>query len=153
MTSPRATPPRHDAAWERTRTVLQAYGANPQRWPPSDRAAVAALVAQHAELRQLAREEASMDVWLEQAFPALPDAALVARILAAAPQPSPPWQERLAWWLPLPLPVLSWIWALALALGIWGGTAVPQWPTGVAAGEDLEFLQAALGSWGEGEEP
>jgi anti-sigma-K factor RskA len=70
---------------ERLRAVIDAYGTSAQRWPETERAAAAALLAESAEARALATA-APLDELLD-AVPAItPTAAMRAAILAAAPR-------------------------------------------------------------------
>jgi len=65
----------------RLRALLEAYGAEPARWPEEERAAAQALVAAHPELRTLQGQEAALDAALVSETPAVPE-ALLARVLA-----------------------------------------------------------------------
>ena len=70
---------------ERFRAIVDAYGADPKRWPAHERAAVEAWAAQHrAAADALLDEAAQLDAWLPHAMVAAPDPALARRIASAA---------------------------------------------------------------------
>ena len=74
---------------ERLRAVIEAYGASAPRWPETERAAAAALLAESAEARALLAAATPLDELLD-AVPAIrPTAAMRAAILAAAPRGRP----------------------------------------------------------------
>ncbi len=52
---------------DRLRTVLSVYGADPERWPGSDRSVLQSFLAQSAEARRLVAEEAQFDGLLSAA--------------------------------------------------------------------------------------
>lgn len=70
----------------RLAAILEAYGAEPRRWPPSERAAAEALIAGSPEARALRDDAARLDALLAGAVAPAPSAALRAAILQAAPQ-------------------------------------------------------------------
>ena len=71
---------------ERLRAVIEAYGTSAPRWPETERAAAAALLAESAEARALLAAATPLDELLD-AVPAItPTAAMRAAILAAAPR-------------------------------------------------------------------
>src|SRR5262245_13525280 len=65
--------------------LLDAYGANPERWPAEERATALALLAHSTAARAQRNEAARLDALLDLAPVALPSAELAAQILAAAP--------------------------------------------------------------------
>jgi len=73
---------------DRFRELLDAYGAEPRRWPASERAAAEALLAEKAEARELQARASRVDALLERASPLSPpivDAeALIGRITGSA---------------------------------------------------------------------
>lgn len=69
---------------DRLRAVLDAYGAEPARWPASERDALASLVAASAEARRLQADAARLDSVLDALPAAMPAPGLEDRILAAA---------------------------------------------------------------------
>src|SRR3954471_2777469 len=73
----------------RVRDLLGAYGADPRRWPPAERARALLLLGNSAEAAVLQREAAALDALLDQAPPpALPriEAAMLAARITAQPQ-------------------------------------------------------------------
>ena len=88
---------------ERFRTIVDAYGADPRRWPDEERAAAEAWAHLHRiEVDALLAESAGLDAWLASHTVAPPERAFVDRIVAAATAPVPvrrpaKWRGRL-WW-------------------------------------------------------
>lgn len=74
---------------ERLRALLDAYGANPDRWPPQERAAALALLEQSPEAQRWRDASARIDALLDHAPGFEVSATLIDRILAAAPTPAP----------------------------------------------------------------
>jgi anti-sigma-K factor RskA len=75
---------------DRLRAIVEAYGADPARWPAAERAAGEALLAGSAAARALVAAAADLDAALDS-LPALqPTPAMRAAILAAAPRPTAP---------------------------------------------------------------
>ncbi|WP_114809070.1 hypothetical protein [Paraburkholderia kururiensis] len=93
---------------ERFRAIVEAYGAEPRRWPASERADAQAWAAGHrAEADALLAQQSSLDTWLESHVVAPPDHALYERVIAAAPsaadsrrrkRPRFFWQRSPLWW-------------------------------------------------------
>ena len=73
-------------ALDRFRDLLDAYGADPHRWPTDRRAAAEALVAASVEARAARDEAAALDRMLDLAPAPAPSPELMARVLAAAPR-------------------------------------------------------------------
>ncbi len=67
----------------RLRALVDAYGAEPRRWPAADRSAAERLVAGSAEARAVVAAAARLDRLLDLAPPPAPTPDLVARVLAA----------------------------------------------------------------------
>ncbi|WP_454688678.1 hypothetical protein [Achromobacter aloeverae] len=68
---------------ERFRTIVEAYGAEPRRWPAAERVAAQAWAAAYpAESGSMLAGAASLDAWLSEDKVAAPDGALFDRILA-----------------------------------------------------------------------
>lgn len=67
---------------QRLQAVLDAYGADPQRWPAADRAALDPFIAAHAEAQALVASEADFDRVLSAAPDAVSAASSV-RVKAA----------------------------------------------------------------------
>lgn len=80
---------------ERLQTLIEAYGADPARWPEAERAAAAQLAAASGADTSLQQARA-LDAELAAALPlpSLPQ-GLRARILRSAPQPLRPWWHEL----------------------------------------------------------
>lgn len=68
--------------------LLDTYGANPERWPPEEREAACALLAQSAQAQRRREASAQLDAILNLAPAHAASPALLKRILAAAPQPA-----------------------------------------------------------------
>ena len=71
---------------ERFEVLLDAYGADFQRWPADARAAGEAFAVQNAEAAALLREAQTLDRALNLAAETPDTSALASRILAAAPR-------------------------------------------------------------------
>ena len=69
---------------DRLEALLEAYGADPERWPAAERDQAVALLASSAEARALQREAATLDRMLDLAAPPAPSPELMADILAGA---------------------------------------------------------------------
>ncbi len=63
--------------------ILDAYGAEPQRWPVAEREAALALLARSAPARQQQASAAALDAFLDRADVPAPSADLKSRALAA----------------------------------------------------------------------
>ncbi|WP_395792943.1 hypothetical protein [Aquimonas sp.] len=118
---------------ERLQHLIDAYGADPARWPPAERAALAAARPLSAPLAQALAEAAALDQALSGLpLPELPS-SLAARVLAAAPQAArhrPPAPQRSGWrelWDALGgLRLAGPAFALALSFGLGLGILIPQ---------------------------
>lgn len=77
---------------DRVLEILEAYGADPARWPAAERAAAQALLAQSPELQQAQADAARLDAILDRMIlddmPPLDTTQIAARI-AATPQFEP----------------------------------------------------------------
>lgn len=73
---------------ERARAILEAYGAEPARWPAGERRAMRRALKGDVDLQAAAREMAALDAVLATDRPGRDVPALEARILAAAPAPA-----------------------------------------------------------------
>ena len=87
---------------DRLRSILQAYGADPRRWPAEERGPAEALLARSAEARGAVREAAALDTLLDRvplSSVQVSDPALLASIIArtvripAQARPSRSWSE------------------------------------------------------------
>lgn len=85
---PSRMPPAGPMTLERLKTILDAYGAQPGRWPAEERAAAEALVARSAEARTALAEAEGLDGALAAWQPEVPEAAL-ARLTATTAFPPP----------------------------------------------------------------
>ncbi len=71
---------------KRFEEIVDAYGAEPRRWPEGERRAAEAFATGREEARAILFAARQMDVALESAVQPIPSAALRERILAAAPK-------------------------------------------------------------------
>lgn len=94
---------------ERLRHLLDAYGADPSRWPPGERDAMLALLARSPELSSWQRQAAELDGLLDKATLPTADRAFLAGIVDAAG--TPVWRQ----WAALVWPFGP-IWRPALGL-------------------------------------
>ncbi|MGY6125618.1 hypothetical protein ACW9YV_09025 [Paraburkholderia strydomiana] len=99
---------------ERFHQIVEAYGADPRRWPQQERAAAQGWADAHrAQADAYLAEAAELDTWLAADHVALPDAALQQRIIGSAPRRRPA-APRHAWW---------WSGAAVAGIGLLGGAA------------------------------
>ncbi|WP_322045867.1 hypothetical protein [Paraburkholderia sp. J67] len=88
---------------ERFHTLVEAYGADPRRWPEHERADALAWARAHREQADAVLEEAlALDAWLARDMVAPPSRALFEQIVASAPvavpvQPATSKRKRF-WW-------------------------------------------------------
>jgi hypothetical protein len=75
-----------DMPLDRFAALLDAYGADPARWPDAERAGAHALLDRSAEARARRDAAAALDALLDRAAAVQPSSALAARILAQAPR-------------------------------------------------------------------
>lgn len=73
---------------ERLRALLDAYGANPDRWPPEERATAIALLEQSPQAQRWRDASARVDALLDHAPEVEVSATLINRILVATPTPA-----------------------------------------------------------------
>lgn len=71
---------------ERLHALADAYGADLRRWPASERAFAESLIAGDPSLKAVLEDAAALDALLDAAPTPAPSAALMARLLAAAPR-------------------------------------------------------------------
>ncbi len=69
----------------RLRALLDAYGANPDRWPPEERDAGRALLAHSPQAQRWRDASAQLDAFLDLAPADVASPALIERILAVTP--------------------------------------------------------------------
>ena len=83
---------------ERARQIIEAYGADPARWPADERAAMVALVGTPAELSATLASATQLDTLLDALPGADASLALIERVMSAAPGAMPDnqalWQAR-----------------------------------------------------------
>ncbi|MFM0204991.1 hypothetical protein PQR53_34805 [Paraburkholderia fungorum] len=99
---------------ERFHQIVEAYGADPHRWPQQERAAAERWAAAHRVEADTALADAvSLDAWLSADKLEPPGMALQQRIIGSAPvrRPSSP---RRRWW---------WSGAAVAGVGLLGGAA------------------------------
>lgn len=122
--------------------LLDAYGADPGRWPASERAAALALLAASDAARAQQRIAAQLDEALDLHVVAPPSSLLRSAVIAAAERPRSRWRLSFAelwrdlggWQLAGPA------FAASLALGAW----VPIWLDETATDLPDEDLIAAM---------
>lgn len=130
---------------EQLTALLDAYGANPQRWPAEQRAAALALVLRSPEARAKRDAAARLDALLDSAPSTRPSPELAARVLAtagvrarrvgtpgAARQRHPAWRYALA-----AVPLAA---AAAIVLFLTRATEPP-------AGQQMAYLVEDVGSY------
>lgn len=105
---------------ERLNEILNAYGADPLRWPVGERLTAQALAAREPRAAVLIAEAAAMDMLLDQAPAEAPSPALIAAVLKRRPKQA--WIVR-AWRdlfpeMPVWRPALGLAVALALGFGL-----------------------------------
>jgi hypothetical protein len=87
---------------ERFRTIVDAYGADPHRWPEQERAAAERWAEQHrSEADAVLGESASLDVWLASHTVAAPKREFFERVVEAAVAAAPvrrPAKRGRFWW-------------------------------------------------------
>ena len=109
----------------RLAAILEAYGADPRRWPEAEQAAALALLSRSAEARALKDEAAALDTLLDVPQAPIPSPELKAAILAAAERPS--WRQWLADLWPIgPVWQPASAFAAAIVLGIAIGVGAPE---------------------------
>ena len=135
---------------DRLEALLEAYGADPERWPAAEREPAVALLARSAEARAMQREAARLDRMLDLAAPPTPSPELLADILAGASVS--PWRRWAAVLWPFG-PIWKPASALVLAglLGVATGLLAPS--EGLFAGAQLTgeidnlLLDPPVGMW------
>jgi ferric-dicitrate binding protein FerR (iron transport regulator) len=107
-------------ALARFEALLDAYGAEPRRWPADRRAAAEAFLARSSEAQALHAAAARLDALIDTAAIEPAPAHLVGRAIAAAPQP----RARGSWFGGLLRPAAGLAFAAVLGLGL-GGLVSP----------------------------
>lgn len=143
--------PSEDGAMGLTRLkdMIDAYGAEPGRWPAGERAAAQALLRQSAEARALQDDARRLDRALDLMPGVGPSTALAGRILGATPASRGAWALwRIVWPFERPWrPVAAW--ASAAAFGLLLGMVTP--PAGLLAEDGTEVAYAQIDGWAFGE--
>ena len=126
---------------DRTRLValLDAYGADAERWPEHEQAAALVLLQRDPEARALRAQAARLDAVLAVVEPVEPSPALVARILGAAPSPAGARRRPLSF-LRIPRPSRAWRY-VAAAAPLAAAAALTLWL--VRSPEPIEPLDTA----------
>lgn len=124
----------------RFEALLDAYGAEPRRWPADRRAAAEALLARSPEARALQAAARRLDALLDAAPAAPAPAHLVGRVIAAAPRP----RARRGGWLAAWLKPAAGIVAAAL-LGLALGVIVSPFEGGASEVADADSVTLAIG--------
>jgi len=130
----------------RLRELVAAYGASPERFPESERAAAQALLKVSDHARMLAGSEQSLDTWLDAASAPALSSELEQR-LAAIPRDvrgprKLPVRRRALW-----APAVGW--AAAALIGLWIGTTSAEADTLADAGALASTDDAAFGDASE----
>ncbi|HMI93431.1 MAG TPA: hypothetical protein VK509_18795 [Polyangiales bacterium] len=118
MSEPKNPPPITRARFEQ---LLEAYGAEPARWPEPERGPARALLARDPEAQRALREAAAFDRLLDDGSVALEPSAALRRAVAEIPLRAPP--VVAAPWLLASFARSALAAALVLALGVLAGVA------------------------------
>lgn len=103
---------------ERFQELIDAYGAEPSRWPLAERAGAEALLAVDAQARSLVTDAAALDALLNAAAAPEPSDLLRHRVLRAAPRARAA-ISRFGW-------ASGAGWAAAAAAGVLVGVSIGQ---------------------------
>ena len=136
---------RDDMDMARLAQLLDAYGADPRRWPAEERQPALALLSRSAAARALRDDAAALDTLLDTSVAPAPAPQLMAAILAAAERPG--WRQWLAELWPLgPAWQPASAFAAAILLGIAVGVGAPDLVLpGAEDGLVVEVESLALG--------
>jgi hypothetical protein len=142
---------------ERFKILVEAYGADPSRWPEAERKAGLALAETSPEARRLLAEAAALDRLLDTAETVPVTRALEERILATFTERPRSFARWVGVLTARPLPWLPGAAiAASLALGLAVGAALPS-AAGIGDGAAVDPALVALGGgdadlwneWGE----
>jgi len=111
-------PPQPPMSLERLRVILEAYGAQTDRWPTAEREPALALLAASSEARALRDEAARIDAALDLLSAAEMPGDLLSRVLADAPGAGARRRTRHWWRAAVALPLAA---AAAFILWLWSG--------------------------------
>lgn len=119
--------------------LLDAYGAEPRRWPAGRRAEAEALLARSAEAQALHAAAARLDALIDTDAVGSAPAHLVGRVIAAAPQP----KARGGWFAGWLKPAAGLAFAAVLGLALGGFVS----PFAAGSGElaDADSVTLAIG--------
>jgi hypothetical protein len=135
---------------ERLRALLEAYGANFERWPEDEVEAARTLLELSEPLRALVREQAELDRYLSELdLSALPP-ELERRLLAIperSPRARPSWPFSSLW-----APAVGWAAAAVLGLLLGVLSAEEEAREAAAQLEDSELVALSTGAFSELEE-
>ncbi len=121
---------------QRFKTLVEAYGANPARWPEAERVAALLFAEQSAEARDMLQEAAAFDRLLDTAETQPASRTLEDRILATFPERTV--KKRSPWFTQRWIPAAAV--ACSLVLGLAVGAALP----GLAGVSDTTAVDPAL---------
>jgi hypothetical protein len=127
----------------RFEALLDAYGAEPRRWPAAERSAAEAF-ARTADGPALLAAGAEVDDWLAMSATPQPSAALREAVLAQAPRPDLR-NGLTAWWTPL----RGWAPGAGLAAAGLAGVLFGATLTGAPTEPQVELLLAEAGPYDE----
>jgi hypothetical protein len=125
---------------KRFKEIVEAYGADPARWPANERAAAEAFLAASSEARAVRDAEARLDTVLSRAESPAPSTELAARILRTAPTERRTRSAGLTSWLaelwegPIWQPATAL--AVSMVLGLAVGAFAPLFPDEGDSGDD-----------------
>jgi len=124
--------------------LLDAYGAEPRRWPADRRAWADALLARSPAAQALRSTAARLDGLIDAACVDPAPAHLIGRVLASAPQSSlaqakrQPGRPRAGWFAGFTQPVLGLAFAAVLGLAL-GGVVSPFAPGETAEADTVSL--------------
>ncbi len=124
-----------DDELERFGALLEAFGADARRWPADRRDWALAVLARSAEAQRLQAQAARLDVLLDAAAPPAAPAALIGRVLAAAPGAAVDLRERDSWIRRFWQPVMGL--AMAALFGMALGSVTSPFDNGTGAEEQI----------------
>lgn len=130
-------------ALARFEALLDAYGAEPRRWPVDRRAEAEALLRRSPEARALRDTAARLDMVLDSAVAEPAPAHLVGRVLAAAPR-APAARGVSSWFTGLWKPAIGL--AFAAVLGVALGGVVSPFQSNVADAGEADSVSLDIGS-------
>ncbi|HOT09860.1 MAG TPA: hypothetical protein PK710_08825 [Polyangiaceae bacterium] len=144
---------------DRFAELVEAYGANPKRWPEDERDAALMWLESSEDARRLVEEANHLDRWLESAGSITPSPALKGRIMAQMPRvsevPLSPWMrwvERIWPFGPTWQPVAALV--AAAMLGVTFGVVMPESDEsssgGMVVAEVLLDMGDLADDWNEG---